>query len=172
VYSGRWVHIAYSLHFGVNSTLRMEAVCPLIRCYLPIGLYEVVTQKTTIRIFLAVKTSTLIPSWIALYVYITPHNVESLLLNSQIANGFIYPISLLERYRKEHILKCTLNWGTYFDYCVYSLFLVLFKVGTAVTMKNTIFWNVKPCSPVEVYRRFGGTCCFHLQGIRISHVSN
>jgi hypothetical protein len=30
-------------------------------------------------------------------------------------------------------------------------------------MKNTtVFWDVTPCSLVEVYQRFGGTCYLHL----------
>jgi hypothetical protein len=32
---------------------------------------------------------------------------------------------------------------------------VAFEFLTAVTMKGTIFWNVTPCSPIEVYDRFG-----------------
>jgi hypothetical protein len=32
----------------------------------------------------------------------------------------------------------------------------------------TILWYVTPCSTVEVYWRFGGTCCFHLQCRRVS----
>jgi hypothetical protein len=31
-------------------------------------------------------------------------------------------------------------------------------------MKMTVFWVVAPCSPVEVYRRFIGTCCLHHKG--------
>jgi hypothetical protein len=27
-----------------------------------------------------------------------------------------------------------------------------------------VFWVVAPCSLVEVYQRFGGTCCLHHQG--------
>jgi hypothetical protein len=26
-----------------------------------------------------------------------------------------------------------------------------------------VFWDVAPCSPVEVYRRFRGGCCLHHQ---------
>jgi hypothetical protein len=37
----------------------------------------------------------------------------------------------------------------------------------AVFMKSTIFWDITPCSPLEVNRRFGGTYSRHLQG-RIS----
>jgi hypothetical protein len=28
-------------------------------------------------------------------------------------------------------------------------------------LKMAVFWFVAPCSLVEVYRRFGGACCFH-----------
>jgi hypothetical protein len=24
-------------------------------------------------------------------------------------------------------------------------------------MKSTVFWDITPCSPLKVYRRFGGT---------------
>jgi hypothetical protein len=32
-----------------------------------------------------------------------------------------------------------------------------------LTMKNTDFWNMIPCSLVHVYRRSGATCLGHLQ---------
>jgi hypothetical protein len=31
-------------------------------------------------------------------------------------------------------------------------------------MSMAVFWVVVPCSLVEVYRRFRGTCCLHHQG--------
>jgi hypothetical protein len=31
-------------------------------------------------------------------------------------------------------------------------------------LKMAIFWDVSPCSLVEVHRRFRGACCFHHQG--------
>jgi hypothetical protein len=31
-------------------------------------------------------------------------------------------------------------------------------------MKIAVFWIVAPCSLVDVYRRFRGTCCLHYQG--------
>jgi hypothetical protein len=34
-------------------------------------------------------------------------------------------------------------------------------------MKMAVFWVVMPCSLVEVYRRFRGTCCLHRQGNKI-----
>jgi hypothetical protein len=39
-----------------------------------------------------------------------------------------------------------------------------FQVLTAASMKITVFWDVAPCSLVEVYRRCRGTCCLHHQG--------
>jgi hypothetical protein len=34
-------------------------------------------------------------------------------------------------------------------------------------MKSTVFWDITPCSPLKVNRRFGGTFRLNLQG-RIS----
>jgi hypothetical protein len=39
-----------------------------------------------------------------------------------------------------------------------------FEVLTAVSAKMAVFWVVALCSLVEVYQRFGGPCCLHLQG--------
>jgi hypothetical protein len=33
-----------------------------------------------------------------------------------------------------------------------------FEVLTEVVMKNSIFWNITPCSLLKVNRNFGGTC--------------
>jgi hypothetical protein len=38
-----------------------------------------------------------------------------------------------------------------------------FEVLTAVVMNSTIFWDITPCSPLRVNRRFGGTYGLHLQ---------
>jgi hypothetical protein len=37
------------------------------------------------------------------------------------------------------------------------LFVVGLKVLTAMAMKNTILWDITPCSPLKVNRCFGGT---------------
>jgi hypothetical protein len=37
-----------------------------------------------------------------------------------------------------------------------------FEVLTAVIMKSTIFWNITPCIPLSVNRRFGETYRLHL----------
>jgi hypothetical protein len=36
---------------------------------------------------------------------------------------------------------------------------VRFEVLTDVAIKITVFWDVTLCSPIEVYRRFGGKYC-------------
>jgi hypothetical protein len=36
-----------------------------------------------------------------------------------------------------------------------------FEVITAVSTKMGVFWDVTPCSLVEVYQRFRGPCCLH-----------
>jgi hypothetical protein len=46
-------------------------------------------------------------------------------------------------------------------------YLMRFHVLTAVSMKMAVFWVVAPCSLVEVYRRFRGSCCLHHQGDEI-----
>jgi hypothetical protein len=47
-----------------------------------------------------------------------------------------------------------------------------FEVLTAVVMKNTIFWDITPCSPLKVNQHFGGTYSLQLQGRRISLARN
>jgi hypothetical protein len=47
-----------------------------------------------------------------------------------------------------------------------------FEVLTAVVMKSSVFWDITPCSPLKVSRRFGWTCRLHLQGRRISEARN
>jgi hypothetical protein len=47
---------------------------------------------------------------------------------------------------------------------------VKFRVFTAASMKMAVFWVVAPCSLVEVYWRFRGSCCLHHQGTHRSDV--
>jgi hypothetical protein len=44
------------------------------------------------------------------------------------------------------------------------IFYVGFEVLTAMVVKSTMFWDIAPCSPLSVNRRFGGTHRLHLQG--------
>jgi hypothetical protein len=43
---------------------------------------------------------------------------------------------------------------------------VAFWVGKPERNKSAIFWNITPCSPLSVNRRFGGTYRLHLQGLK------
>jgi hypothetical protein len=45
-------------------------------------------------------------------------------------------------------------------------------VLTAVVLKSCIFWDITPCRPLRIIRRFGGTCCLHFQDRRINEVRN
>jgi hypothetical protein len=60
--------------------------------------------------------------------------------------------------------------------CVFFFIIYLqfvgFEVLTAVVMKSYVFWDVPPCSPFKINRRFGGTCRLHLEGRRISQAGN
>jgi hypothetical protein len=47
-----------------------------------------------------------------------------------------------------------------------------FEVLTVVVMKNSVIWDITPCSPLKVNRRFRGTSRVHLQGRRISEARN
>jgi hypothetical protein len=38
-------------------------------------------------------------------------------------------------------------------------------------MKSSVFWAIRPCNPLKVNRRFGGTCSPYLQGRRVSQAS-
>jgi hypothetical protein len=50
--------------------------------------------------------------------------------------------------------------------------VALFEVLIALTAESTVFWDVMPCSPVEVLLLFGGTYYLHLQGRRVSQAGN
>jgi hypothetical protein len=39
-----------------------------------------------------------------------------------------------------------------------------FQVLTAASMKFRVFWDVAPCSHIELDRRFRGAYCLHHQG--------
>jgi hypothetical protein len=47
-----------------------------------------------------------------------------------------------------------------------------FQVLTAASVKFRVFWDVAPCSHVEVDRRFRGAYCFHHQGDESSPLWN
>jgi hypothetical protein len=39
-------------------------------------------------------------------------------------------------------------------------------------MTMTVFWVVEPCSLVEIYRPFTGTCCLHHQGFMMMEATS
>jgi hypothetical protein len=45
----------------------------------------------------------------------------------------------------------------------------LFNFRQTLYCESTVFQNMTLCSLVEVYQLFGGTCCFHLQGKKLSY---
>jgi hypothetical protein len=67
--------------------------------------------------------------------------------------------------------------NSYYDSCLLTarilrtsnnkqlVYKVGFEVLTAASMKMAVFWVVAPCSLVEVYQRFRGTCCLHHQDV-------
>jgi hypothetical protein len=85
-------------------------------------------------------------------------------LPSQISSLAILQLELLEEDFALYRLIC----DCYPLQCYTRYILVRFQVLAAESMK--IFWDVAPCSLVEVYRRFRGACCLHHQvwGVRIS----
>jgi hypothetical protein len=46
---------------------------------------------------------------------------------------------------------------------------VITAVITAVIMRSAIFWDVLPCSRVEVHRCFGDIYYPHLHSLRVGH---
>jgi hypothetical protein len=49
--------------------------------------------------------------------------------------------------------------------------IVLFIVtGVKITyvLESSIFWDITPCNPLKVNRRFGGTCLLHLRDRKIT----
>jgi hypothetical protein len=42
----------------------------------------------------------------------------------------------------------------------------------ASNLTSYTLWDIKPCRPLEVSRRLGGTCCFHLHGRSIIQARN
>jgi hypothetical protein len=51
-----------------------------------------------------------------------------------------------------------------------NLRCVIFQVLTAASMVFKVFWDVAPCSHVEVDRRFRGGYCLHHQGGGSTHL--
>jgi hypothetical protein len=66
-------------------------------------------------------------------------------------------------FKKEQVIKW---WQFYFafEYVLENL--------RRLSLKSDIFWDITPCSPLKVNRRFWGTYRLHLQGRRIIRARN
>jgi hypothetical protein len=51
---------------------------------------------------------------------------------------------------------------------IYNISEVGITLSRELKIKSSIFWDITPCSPLKLNQRFGGTCCLHLHGRRIS----
>jgi hypothetical protein len=49
--------------------------------------------------------------------------------------------------------------------CVATSINVEFEVLRALVTQNVVFWNITPCWPLKVSRRFGGTFRLHFQAL-------
>jgi hypothetical protein len=58
--------------------------------------------------------------------------------------------------RTSSVLSPIILWHTSY------VFPLLFVVLISPDLKNTSFWDITPCSPLKVSRRFGGTYRLHL----------
>jgi hypothetical protein len=63
-------------------------------------------------------------------------------------------ISLMSALKYAHIVQIN----------TVSYYYVGFEVFPAVVVKSTVLWDITPCSPLSVNRRFGGTYHLYLQG--------
>jgi hypothetical protein len=79
----------------------------------------------------------------------------------------------VKRYTFRAYVHSVLNFTTFSTRELYRFTSYIeFEGITAMVMKSSIFWDITPCSPLEVNRRLGGTCRFHLQGRIISQGRN
>jgi hypothetical protein len=56
------------------------------------------------------------------------------------------------------------NWRQCFNY---DELHVSGDFGKIIYFKSSLIWDIRPCSPLKVNRRFGGTCRLHRKGQRI-----
>jgi hypothetical protein len=78
-----------------------------------------------------------------------------------------------------NMLLCGIWAGLFFSDCKHSgtllsqiIIYLRFNVLAEIVMKSSIFWNIMPCSPFKVNRRFGGIYRIYLQGLLVSQSRN
>jgi hypothetical protein len=75
-------------------------------------------------------------------------------------------------YASIHLPKNTMRYGW-----VNSILVCLLQIPSVfsdkiIWMKNSVFWDITPCSPLKVNRRFGGSRRLRHQGRRIIQARN
>jgi hypothetical protein len=58
------------------------------------------------------------------------------------------------------------------SYQFYENMKLFLEAELSYVLKNSIFWDITPCSPLNVNRRFGGMFRLRLYGRRISQARN
>jgi hypothetical protein len=89
--------------------------------------------------------------------------------SSNSLNNFSSPLFFLHKsplcYNSHLLLRFLISLSLSLD-----VFCYLFEPFIS-RFKSTIFWDITPCSPLKVNRRFGEIYCLDLQGRRISRAS-
>jgi hypothetical protein len=70
------------------------------------------------------------------------------------------------------VCKFTSKFGFDFVSCEITIRISLYKDDIELTKKSTVYWDMTPCHPVEIHRRFGETYCLHFQCRKISPKNN
>jgi hypothetical protein len=55
------------------------------------------------------------------------------------------------------------RFSIFVSFCRNENFTLYFVSKFLLKFNITIFWDVSLCNPVDIYRLFGGKCCFRLQ---------
>jgi hypothetical protein len=90
--------------------------------------------------------------------------------------GVLTQVSILQPPKLTHFCERKLQhnstWLFTFISCTQSKEFMRFKVLTVVNVKKSVFWDMTPCSLIDMYQSFGGTCCLDAQGTRVSYILN
>jgi hypothetical protein len=101
------------------------------------------------------------------YTYIKPVTTFNTLYNPALLD-FQRSRIVKHSYNKSLLSVCSLGFRKWLEGWENLMVFMVFEVLTAVVIKDSILWDITPCSPLEVNWRFGGTRRFHLRGWRIS----
>jgi hypothetical protein len=62
--------------------------------------------------------------------------------------------------------------GRIFRFLLKTVWKISAEIPAFSVVEKFVFWDITPCSPLEVKRLFGGICRPYLQGRRISKARN